>query len=133
LQRWKEAEDTLQKAINGGGLADKGTAWVMIGQARIERNDRAGARDAFRSAGNEAGRNWLAFLDSEEVTKAALACFEIQSVQIALENETKACKATAVIGEAGQTAGCKTIEQRKKDIDAKFAASEACKRAGQTG
>ncbi|CAN0500267.1 unnamed protein product [Scytosiphon promiscuus] len=78
LQKWEETEDALQQALKMGGLKDRATAYVMIGQSRYEREDRSGAREAFRQAGNRAGRSWLQFMDSEEATADALVCFEVQ-------------------------------------------------------
>lgn len=112
LQNWDETEKALQQAISAGGLKDKGTAWVMIGQSRYERGDRSGAAEAFRNAGNRAGRSWLQFMASEVATKNALVCFEVQSAYLALENEQKVCKRLAVLGDENVPEGCKTIEER---------------------
>ncbi|MEB3269983.1 MAG: hypothetical protein VKJ09_15690, partial [Leptolyngbya sp.] len=40
LQKWKEAEEALTKALSLGGLKDTANAWVQIGQSRFERGDR---------------------------------------------------------------------------------------------
>jgi hypothetical protein len=112
LQQWENTENALTKALSMGGVKDKGTAWVMIGQSRYERDDRAGAREAFRKAGNRAGTSWAQFMNSEEATAAALVCFEVQSKYIALENEEKVCKRIMVLGEENAPEGCKTVKER---------------------
>ena len=53
---WDKAEDALIQAINKGGLSDAGLAWVLVGQSRYERDNRSGAREAFRNANNRGGR-----------------------------------------------------------------------------
>ncbi len=127
LQKWKEAEDALTKAISMGGLKDKGNDYVQIGQSRYERGDRAGAREAFRQAGNRAGASWLDFMKSEEDTAAALKCFEVKSEYMNLENEQKICKKLAVLGEDQITDNCKTVKERMDASIAKVNATPECK------
>ena len=112
LQEWAKAEEALTKAINAGGIKDRGLAWVLIGQSRYERDDRAGAREAFRQANNRGGRGWLDFMDSEERTETALVRFEAQSRVQELENEQKRCKEIAVLGDDNLPEGCSTVEAR---------------------
>lgn len=127
LQMWKETEDALQKALNMGGLKDRGNAYVLIGQSRYERGDRAGAREAFRQAGNRAGRSWLQFMDSEEATEDALVCFEVQSAYLNVENEAKICKRLEVLGEENVPENCKTIPERLKAAQEKFENTPECR------
>ena len=127
LQKWKETEDALTQAINMGGLKDRGNAMVMIGQSRYERDDRSGAREAFRNAGNRAGRSWLQFMDSEEATADALVCFEVQAAYLNVENEAKICKRLSVLGEENVPENCKTIPDRLEAAQAKFEATPECR------
>ncbi len=126
LQKWKEAEDALLEAMKLGGVKDKGNAWVQIGQSRFERNDRAGAREAFRTAGNQAGRSWLDFMNSEEETKAALVCFGVQSTLLNIQNEQKLCKRIEVVGADQLPENCKTAAARLEEAEAKFNATPEC-------
>ena len=125
LRDWSKAEQALQQAINKGGLKDKGLAWVLIGQSRFERDDRAGARDAFRTASNRAGRGWLDFLRSEDATAAALIRFERESLVQDLKSEQKRCKDLAVLGDQGLPESCKTVEDRLDEAEAAVAALDA--------
>ena len=120
LQMWEETEEALTDALNAGGVKDRGTAYVMIGQSRYERNDRAGAREAFRQANNRGGRGWLQFMDSEEATADALVCFEVQSAYLNIENEAKICKRLEVLGEENVPESCKTVPERLKAAEEKF-------------
>ncbi|WP_233355663.1 tetratricopeptide repeat protein [Henriciella litoralis] len=122
LQEWGKAEDALTKALNAGGIKDRGLAWVLIGQSRYERDDRSGAREAFNNANNRAGRGWLDFMRSEEQTEVALVRFEAQSLVQDLENEQKRCKQLAVLGEENAPEACATVEERLADAQAKFEA-----------
>ncbi len=128
LQKWKETEDALQQALKLGGVKDRGTIWVRIGQSRFERGDRAGAKEAFRQAGNAGGRGWLEFMQSEEETKAALVCFEVQAANMNLVNEDKICKKLQGLGDA-QPEGCKTIAQRLAAGREKFKNTPECRNA----
>lgn len=128
IQKWKETEDALQQALKMGGVKDRGTIWVRIGQSRFERGDRAGAKEAFRQAGNQGGRGWLEFMQSEEDTKDALVCFEVQSAVLNLVNEDKICKKLAGLGD-NQPEGCKTVGERLKAGRAKFEATPQCRNA----
>ncbi|MBK8198962.1 MAG: hypothetical protein IPK75_11405 [Acidobacteria bacterium] len=126
LQKWKETEDALQTALSKGGVKDKGTIWVRIGQSRFERGDRAGAREAFRQAGNAGGRSWLEFMQSEEDTKDALECFKVQSAVLNLVNEDKICKKLAGLGD-NQPEGCKTVAARLKAGREQFDNTPECR------
>tara|TARA_R110002020_G_scaffold309301_2_gene525296 strand:+ start:129621 stop:130976 length:1356 start_codon:yes stop_codon:yes gene_type:complete len=127
LQKWKETEDALNKAISMGGIKDRGNAYVLIGQSRYERADRAGARESFKQAGNNAGRSWIDFMNSEENTKRALVCFEVQSAWMNVENEAKICKRLAVLGPENTPENCKTIKERLSEAEAKYNATPECK------
>lgn len=126
LQNWSKAEDAMKQAINAGGLKDKGTAWVLIGQSRYEREDRAGAREAFRTAGNRAGRSWLEFMDAEVATAAALVCFEVTSEVLNLTNEDKVCDKIIVLGDAAPEA-CSTVKERLTVAEEKRANTAECR------
>ena len=127
LQKWEETEDALQQALKMGGLKDRATAYVMIGQSRYEREDRSGAREAFRQAGNRAGRSWLQFMDSEEATADALVCFEVQSAYLNVENEAKICERLAVLGEENVPENCKTVPERLTAAQEKFNNTPECR------
>lgn len=127
LQQWEETENALTDALNAGGVKDRGTAYVMIGQSRYERGDRAGARDAFRQANNRGGRGWLQFMDSEEATADALVCFEVQSAYLNIENEAKICKRLEVLGEENVPENCKTVPERLKTAEEKFNSTPECR------
>ncbi len=128
IQKWKETEDALQQALKLGGVKDRGTIWVRIGQSRFERGDRAGAKEAFRQAGNAGGRGWLDFMNSEEETKDALVCFEVQAAVMNLVNEDKICKKLTGLGDATPE-GCKTVADRLKAGREKFTATPQCRNA----
>ncbi len=127
LQQWEKAENALQKALSMGGVKDVGTAWVQIGQSRYERNDRAGAREAFRKANNRAGSSWVAFMDSEEATALALDCFKYQSALLNVQNEAKICKSLSVLGEDQMTDNCKDVNERLDIAEKAFNEAPSCK------
>ncbi|WP_233356245.1 tetratricopeptide repeat protein [Henriciella aquimarina] len=112
LQEWAKAEDALIKAINKGGIKDRGLAWVLVGQSRYERDDREGASEAFRNANNRGGRGWLQFMESEERTEAALVRFEAQSLVQDTLNEKKRCDQLEVLGEGNAPEECATVDER---------------------
>lgn len=120
LQKWAEAETALTSALNAGGLKDPGLAWVQIGQSRFERDDRAGAREAFRKANSAAGRGWLGFMDAEEQTAKALKVFEARSIVQELENEAKACERLKVLGDEPES--CTSLPTRLEEAQAKLQA-----------
>ena len=128
IGKWKETEDALQQALKLGNVKDRGTIWVRIGQSRFERGDRAGAKEAFRQAGNAGGRGWLDFMNSEEETKDALVCFEVQASIMNLVNEDKICKKLSGLGES-MPEGCKTVSDRLKAGREKFTATPQCRNA----
>jgi len=94
---------------------------VQIGQSRYERDDRAGAREAFGKANNRGGRGWLGFMDSQEATAKALVVFEAQSIIQELENEGTACDRLKVLGGDNLPEGCATIETRMEEAQANLA------------
>jgi len=126
LQNWEKTEDAMVKALNAGGVKDRGLVWVLIGQSRYERGDRDGAREAFRNANNRGGRGWLQFMDSEERTEAALVRFEAESLVQDTKNEKERCDRLSVLGDEGLPEACNTVEQRLKD------AQEAVKALGNS-
>ncbi|MDJ0920627.1 MAG: tetratricopeptide repeat protein [Henriciella sp.] len=120
LQEWAKAEEALTNAINKGGLKDRSLAWVLIGQSRYERGDRAGAREAFRQANSRAGRGWIDFMASEDATERALVVFEASSLVQDLTTERKRCKDIEVLG-GEPTEACQTVDQRLDDATAALA------------
>ena len=110
LQSWAEAEDALVRAIDKGGLANTGLAWVLVGQSRYERDDRSGAREAFRNANNRGGRGWLDFMRAEDNTAVALARFEIFNEVSDYKKEKERCKDLEVIGNAPES--CGSVDER---------------------
>ncbi|WP_233350532.1 tetratricopeptide repeat protein [Henriciella barbarensis] len=120
LQQWEKAEEALVRAINTGGVQDRGLAWVLIGQSRYERDDRAGAREAFSNANNRGGRGWLAFMRSEEQTEVALVRFEAQSLVQDTENEKRRCEQLAVLGEGNAPEACATVDERLAEAREEF-------------
>lgn len=125
LQQWEESEAALTQALQAGGLKNSGLAWVQIGQSRYERDDRAGAREAFRKANNAGGRGWLAFMDSEERTAKALEVFELQNRAQEIENEGKACDRLSVLGGDNLPEGCATVKERLAEAQAAVAELQA--------
>jgi tetratricopeptide (TPR) repeat protein len=112
LQNWEKAEASLTRALNAGGIENRDLAWVLIGQSRYERNDRAGAREAFNNANSRAGRGWLDFMRAEEQTEVALVRFEAQSLVQDTENEKRRCEQLAVLGEGNAPEACATVDER---------------------
>ncbi|MEM9015234.1 MAG: tetratricopeptide repeat protein [Pseudomonadota bacterium] len=51
-EKWSESERALVSALNKGGLKsrDRGTTWLLLGNARYNQGDRDGALKAFQSA-----------------------------------------------------------------------------------
>ena len=125
LQEWDKAEESLVQALNAGGVKDRGLAWVQIGQSRYERDDRAGAREAFRTANNRGGRGWLAFMDSEEATAKALRVFEADTARREIDNEKKACDQLKVLGGENLPEGCADVEDRLAEATARVAEAQA--------
>jgi hypothetical protein len=109
----------MTKAINKGGLKDTGLAWVQIGQSRYERDDRAGAREAFRKASNRAGRGWLDFMAAEDATARALIVFDADNLVRDIEKEKIRCKEMAVIGTENEA--CATVPERLEAAQAALA------------
>lgn len=110
LQDWGKAEDALIQAINKGGLSDTGLAWVLVGQSRYERDNRSGAREAFRNANNRGGRGWIDFMAAEDNTARALVLFEAQNEVNDYKKEKERCKDLEVIGNAPES--CLTVDER---------------------
>ncbi|MEL7545743.1 MAG: tetratricopeptide repeat protein [Pseudomonadota bacterium] len=123
LQDWEKAEEALQNALNKGGLKDRGLAWVLIGQSRYERDDRAGAREAFRSANNRSGRGWIDFMGAEDATEVALARFEISSKLQDAVAEKDRCNKLAVLGDPPEA--CQTVDDRIEEAETELAAFDA--------
>ena len=118
LQQWAQTEDAMLKALNAGGVENRGLAWVLIGQSRYERDDRAGAREAFRNANNRGGRGWLQFMNSEEQTEAALVRFEAESLVQDTKREQERCERLDVLGEGNAPEECATVDERLSEAEA---------------
>lgn len=125
LQQWDEAEAALTRAINMGGAKDVGLAWVLIGQSRYEKKDRAGAREAFKKANNRGGRGWLSFMDSEDATARALRIFQARQPLITLENEKKSCEQFSMLDAESLPPGCATVDERIVEAQENLAKVEA--------
>jgi len=123
LQQWDKAEEALQNALAKGGLKDRGLAWVLIGQSRYEREDRSGAREAFRNANNRSGRGWIDFMGAEDATEVALARFEISSKLQDTIAEKDRCDKLAVLGDPPEA--CQTVRDRIKEAEDELAAFDA--------
>ena len=124
LQQWGKAEDALTRAINMGGTKDTGLAWVLIGQSRYEKKDRAGAREAFKKANNRGGRGWLSFMNSEDATARALRVFQARQPVIELTNEKDSCDRFKVLNPDQLPEGCKTVDDRLAEAQTKLAEIE---------
>jgi tetratricopeptide (TPR) repeat protein len=118
-KEWEKAEEALTSALNAGGLRDRGLAWTQIGQTRYERDDRAGAREAFAKANDRTGRSWLAFMDSEERTAKARIVEVADNERRELVTEQDACKTLTIIGGENLPEGCATIDERLAAATAK--------------
>ena len=112
LKEWAKAEEALTSALNAGGLRDRGLAWTQIGQTRYERDDRAGARDAFAKANDRTGRSWLAFMDSEERTAKARIVEVADNERREIVTEQEGCKTLSIIDAEGLPPGCATVDER---------------------
>jgi len=119
LQQWEKAEAALTKAISSGAK-NKGLSWVLIGQSRYERQDRAGAREAFRNANNRGGRGWLDFMQSEDNTEKALRVFEKQQAVFTLNSEKESCDRLKILGD-NLPEGCATVDVRIEEAQAEVA------------
>lgn len=125
IKDWSAAETALTSALNAGGLKDRGLAWTQIGQTRYERDDRAGAREAFAKANDRTGRSWLAFMDSEERTAKARVIEVADNVRRERVSESEACKTLTIIGGENLPEGCATVEERLAEATAKVAELQA--------
>ena len=119
LKKWEEAETALTNALNAGGLRDRGLAWTQIGQTRYERDDRAGAREAFAKANDRTGRSWLSFMDSEERTAKARIVEVADNERRELVSESEACETLQILGQENIPEGCTTVEERLEAATAK--------------
>jgi len=124
LKEWERAEAAFTQALNKGGLKDKSLAWVLIGQSRYERKDRAGARDAFTKANSRAGRSWRAFMASEDATIVALARFDIASKLQDAKAANELCKKTAILG-GEPTEACQNVDGLIAELEVELAAFDA--------
>ncbi len=125
LREWDKAEAALLNALDKGGLSDSKLAWVLIGQSRYERNDRSGAREAFRKANSRAGRGWVDFMAAEDATERALARFEISSrLQDARAEKTR-CDKLRVLGDKGLPESCFDIGDRIGSLEDELSAFDA--------
>jgi cytochrome c-type biogenesis protein CcmH/NrfG len=77
LSRWPDAETSLIKALEKGGLKDTGGAQLMLGMVQFNQKNFRDARTSFARAGQDPNteklsRQWLQHLEREE-EKARLA------------------------------------------------------------
>jgi tetratricopeptide (TPR) repeat protein len=77
LSRWPDAETSLEKALDKGGLKDTGGAQLMLGMVQFNQKNFRDARRSFARAGQDPNteklsRQWLQHLEREE-EKARLA------------------------------------------------------------
>lgn len=124
LKKWSEAETALTSALDAGGLRDRGLAWTQIGQSRYERNDRAGAREAFAKANDRTGRSWLAFMDSEERTAKERVVEVARNEVRERQTEKEACETLEILG-TEQPEGCLTVDDRMAAAQAKVTEAQA--------
>lgn len=73
--RWSDAEHSAARALELGGLADEGRAWLILGMARVRLEQFVGAEDSFRNARRFEGSRtyadqWLAFVENEREIRA---------------------------------------------------------------
>ena len=125
MGNWSKAEKALRTAQAKGGMKEPGFGWVLIGQTLYNRDDRAGAREAFRKAtelrdGRRGGQGWLDFMQNEEDTQKALVVFEAQQDLQTVLNEQKRCKELSVVlNEDELPEGCATVAERIEEMRAK--------------
>jgi tetratricopeptide (TPR) repeat protein len=70
LERWPEAAQAVQKAVQVGGLKRNDTANIMLGMALFNQKQLEQARKAFERAASDsrsqrAATQWIAYVDSE--------------------------------------------------------------------
>lgn len=123
LQAWAKCEEAMVKALNKGGLKNSGLAWVLVGQSRYERDDRAGAREAFRKANNRGGRGWIDFMRAEDETAKAVVLFDIQNGIDEIDNERLRCEKLSVLGN-DLPDGCADVEERLEAAKAELEAAK---------
>ncbi|WP_376695894.1 tetratricopeptide repeat protein [Wenzhouxiangella sp. EGI_FJ10305] len=77
-ERWEEAEEALNRAVDLGGLSDNqtGNAWLLLGTARYNLGDTEGAIDAFNEATDygrveTAAREWINHIRNEDSRRAS--------------------------------------------------------------
>ena len=131
LKDWEQTEEALTQALNAGGLSaqDRSTAWVLIGQSRYERDNRSGARDAFREANSRGGRGWISFMNAEEATARALECFELSSPITEMDNEKRVCDRLSALPDDQKPAGCLTVLERLAEAQAIYDESGCANRS----
>ncbi len=69
--QYPEAEEACLNALDKGGLQRPGDSWVLVGNSRYERDDTAGAREAFQrgsqfSHSRASAQGWLQFINEEQ-------------------------------------------------------------------
>lgn len=77
-ERWEEAEEALNRAVDLGGLSDNqtGNAWLLLGTARYNLGDIEGAVEAFNEATDygrveTAAREWINHIRNEDSRRAS--------------------------------------------------------------
>lgn len=72
---FSEAEAMFVQALDRGGMARPGDTWTLLGNARYENQDLAGARSAFRTAlrydyARAVAQGWIDFIDQRIAVEA---------------------------------------------------------------
>jgi tetratricopeptide (TPR) repeat protein len=75
-ERWSEAEEAAESALEKGGLRQEGQAWLLRGMAEVRLEKFAEARRRFERAARfeETARyasQWIAYLEAEEARLGA--------------------------------------------------------------
>jgi tetratricopeptide (TPR) repeat protein len=131
IGKFKDAEAALQQAIQRGNLKAPAAAWAAIGKARLELNDRAGAREAFQRGaatsgdnnGQRESRGWLDYMASEEATARRLRTFEIEVKVEEAQNRLDICQSASFLDREGEGDKCAPIEAELAEWTARLAAA----------
>lgn len=72
--QYAEAEEACLNALEKGGLERPGDSWVLVGNSRYERDNVAGAREAFQrgaqfSHSRASAQGWLQFINEEQAAE----------------------------------------------------------------
>ena len=92
LNRWREAESALKKAINKGGLQNTGATFISLGLTQFEQKQFTEAEATFQRATNyeqvsKDARSWIAYVKAEVVRIRELEA-PIQEIDTSVEPVT---------------------------------------------